>query len=433
MRWIEISSNNPLRGSVVIPGAKNSSLGLIPACCLSNDTIILKNIPNISDVGLVCSICEDIGLKVHKKEDLLIIDPTEIHSAVIEPKKAASYRASYYFIGALLAKFKKVTIGYPGGDNFGSRPIDQHIKGLEALGAKFEFFNDYYTVEAENLIGAVIYLDVISSGATINVLLAAVLADGKTTLHNAARDPEVVDIAVFINKMGGNIKGAGTDIITIEGVKHLTGCIHAVIPDRLIAGSLLMSAGITGGEVTVRDIIPEHLLSCTAKLEEAGLYIETGDSYIRAVPHGRVNGVNVKAAMYPGFATDLQQPLTAMLTGAASHSVIIDTVYPGRFKHCVQLNRMGADIINRDGSIVIPGNRILKGAWVHASDVRAGICLILAGLVAEGTTCITGIEHIERGYVDIVDTFALLGGNIKMCEDGSLREEELYYSIKDMV
>jgi len=429
MRWIEVSNNNPLRGSVIIPGAKNSSLGLIPACCLSNETIVLKNIPNISDVELICDICEDIGLQVHKKENILIIDPSKIHSAVIEPKKAASYRASYYFIGALLAKFKKVAIGYPGGDNFGSRPIDQHIKGLKALGASFKFYNDYYTVEAEKLRGADIYFDVISCGATINVILAAVLADGRTTLHNAARDPEVVDIAIFINKMGGNVKGAGTDTITIEGVKYLTGCTHTVIPDRLIAGSLLMSAGITAGEVTVREAIPEHLLSCTAKLEEAGLYIETGDNFIRAISQGKVNGVNVKAAMYPGFATDLQQPLTAMLVGAASHSVIIDTVYPGRFKHCIQLNRMGADIINRDGSVVIPGNRKLKGTWVHASDIRAGICLILAGLAAEGTTCITGIEHIERGYVNILDTFASLGGNIKMCEDGSLSEEEMYCTL----
>lgn len=433
MRWIEVSNNNPLRGSVVIPGAKNSSLGLIPACCLSNETIILKNIPDISDVQLVCDISEDIGLKVHKKENLLIIDPTKVHSAVIEPKKAASYRASYYFIGALLAKFRKVTIGYPGGDNFGSRPIDQHVKGLEALGARFAFYNDHYTVEAEKLTGADIYFDVISCGATINLLLAAVLAEGKTTLHNAARDPEVVDIAVFINKMGGSIKGAGTDIITIEGVKYLTGCTHAVIPDRLIAGSLLMSAGITGGDVTVKDIIPEHLLSCTAKLEEAGLYIETEDNFIRAIPQGKINGVNIKAAMYPGFATDLQQPLTAMLVGASSHSVIIDTVYPGRFKHCIQLNRMGADIIHRDGSIVVPGNRILKGAWVHASDIRAGISLILAGLAAEGTTCITGVEHIERGYENILDTFASLGANVKMCEDGSLIEEDMYFSLKNMV
>ena len=433
MRWIEISNNKPLTGSIIIPGSKNSSLGLLAACCLCDEIVMLKGIPDISDVRLICDIMKDIGLDVHIKGDLLIVDPTKINSGAIEPEKAAAYRASYYFIGSLLAKFKKVSIGYPGGDNFGSRPIDQHIKGLEALGAKFNFYKDYYTVEAEELKGADIYFDVISSGATINLILAAARADGKTTLHNAARDPEVVDVAVFLNKMGANIKGAGTDTVAIEGVTTLTSCIHTVIPDRLIAGSFLMAAGITGGDITVKDIIPEHLLSCIAKLEEAGLYIETGDSFIRVTAQGKLSGVNVKAAMYPGFATDLQQPLTAMLVGANSHSVIMDAVYPERFKHCVQLNRMGADIINRDGSIVIPGNRTLKGAWVHASDIRAGICLILAAMAAEGTTCITGVEHIERGYVDIVNAFASLGGNIKICEDSSLREEEFESSLRDMV
>ncbi|MBZ9625226.1 UDP-N-acetylglucosamine 1-carboxyvinyltransferase [Clostridium sp. FP2] len=416
MRWLEITRGNPLKGSITIPGSKNSSLPLLAACCLCDEVVILKNIPNISDVSLVCDIAKDIGMKIIIKEDKLILDPSNINSAIIDHNKSADFRASYYFAGALLAKFKRVSIGYPGGDDFGSRPIDQHIKGLEALGAKFNFYKDYYVVQANKLIGADIYLDVISSGATINIMLAAVLAQGKTILRNAAKDPEVVDVAIFLNEMGAFVKGAGTDIITIEGVKSLGGGTHCAIPDRLIAGAYLMAAAITGGDIKASGIIPEHLISCTAKLEEAGVCIEEGNDFIRAYTQGKIQGVNVKATMYPGFATDLQQPLTALLILASSHSVIVDKVYPGRFNHCQELNRMGADIIIKEGSAIIPGNRSLKGAWVNASDVRAGISLILAGLIAEGTTYITGVEHIERGYVNIVKDFLSLGANIKLVE-----------------
>jgi len=416
MRWLEITKGNSLKGSISIPGSKNSSLPLLAACCLCNEKVILKNIPNISDVNLVCDIAENIGMKIIIKADKYILDPSNIYSSLIDHNKSAHFRASYYFAGALIAKFKMVSIGYPGGDDFGSRPIDQHIKGLEALGAKFTFYDDFYEVEADKLIGADIYLDVISSGATINIMLAAVLAEGKTILRNVAKDPEVVDVAIFLNEMGALVKGAGTDIITIEGVKTLGGCTHFAIPDRLIAGSFLMAAAITGGNIKVCGVIPEHLISCTAKLEEAGVCIEGGNNFIRAYTVEKIQGINVKATMYPGFATDLQQPLTSMMIGASSHSVIIDTVYPGRFNHCHELNRMGADIIIKEGSAIIPGNRSLKGAWVNASDVRAGISLILAGLIAEGTTYITGVEHIERGYADIVKDFVSLGANIKLIE-----------------
>jgi len=416
MRWLEITKGNSLTGNISIPGSKNSSLPLLAACCLCDEVVTLKNIPNISDVNLVCDIAEDIGMKIIIKEDKFILDPSNIHSSLIDHNKSAHFRASYYFAGALLAKFKRVSIGYPGGDDFGSRPIDQHIKGLEALGAKFNFYTDYYVVEANKLIGADIYLDVISSGATINIMLAAVLAQGKTILRNVARDPEVVDVAIFLNEMGALVKGAGTDVISIEGVKKLSGCTHFAIPDRLIAGTFLMAAGITGGDIKVCGIIPEHLISCISKLEEAGVCIESGNNFIRAYTEEKIQGINVKATMYPGFATDLQQPLTSMLVSASSHSVIIDTVYPGRFNHCHELNRMGAGIIIKEGSAIIPGNRSLKGAWVNATDVRAGISLILAGLIAEGITYITGVEHIERGYADIVKDFVSLGANIKLVE-----------------
>lgn len=431
MRWIEVKRSGPLKGNIRIPGSKNSSLGILTACCLSDGPVVLKNIPDISDVKLVCDIGRDIGMDIKKSEGTYFIDPTRIHSSVIDLEKAASYRASYYYIGALLHKFKRVSIGYPGGDNFGSRPIDQHIKGLKALGAKFRFYNEYYTVEADRLKGTDIYFDVVTCGATINLLLAAVLAEGRTILRNAARDPEVVDMAVFLNNMGAKIKGAGTDTIIIDGVEGLSGCTYSVIPDRLIAGSFLIGAGATGGSITVNGVIPEHLVSCTSKLEEAGLNLESGDDYVKATSGQGIKGITIKTGMYPGFATDYQQPITAMLLGSQEHSTIIDTVYPGRFSHCQQLNRMGADIILREGSIVVTGGRRLKGTWVHAADVRAGICLILAGLMAEGTTFVTGIEHIERGYTDIVDNFISLGAEIRMCEDKALiPQEEALLTIK---
>lgn len=422
MRYIEVRNKGELKGKITVPGSKNSALALLSACCLASNPITLLNIPDISDVRLLCMLGEEIGLKVESIGATYVLDPSTLHSSVISPSKSSSYRAAYYFVGALLSKFKIVTIGYPGGDDFGSRPIDQHIKGLEALGARFTFYDNYYTVEADKLTGADIYFDLITSGATINVMLAAVLAEGRTVLRNAARDPEVVDTAIFLQKMGARIRGAGTEVITIDGVKELNGCTHSVIPDRLVAASFLMAAGTAGGDITVENIIPEHLFSCTAKLEEAGLGLEYGEDYIRAYKYQEFNGINVKTAMYPGFATDLQQPLTAMLIGANEHSIITDTVYPERNNHCIQLNKMGADIIIRDDHFVISGKRKLLGTWVNASDLRAGICLILAGLSAKGTTYITGIEHIERGYSDIVAAFVSLGADITICDDSNMME-----------
>lgn len=419
---MEVKNRGALNGKVTVPGSKNSALALISACCMAGEAVILKNVPDISDVSLLCEIGQEIGLRVERIGETCIINPKGLHSSIISPERSASYRAAYYFAGALLSKFKIVSIGYPGGDNFGSRPIDQHIKGLEALGAKFTFYKDYYTVKAEKLTGTDIFFDVITSGATINVMLAAVFAEGRTVLRNAARDPEVVDTAILLQKMGAKIRGAGTSEITIDGVEALGGCTHTVIPDRLVAGSFLMAAAVTGGQITVENIIPEHLFPCTAKLEEAGLGIEFGVDYIRAFKYKEYNGIKVKTAMFPGFATDLQQPLTTMLVGAQSHSTVTDTIYPGRYNHCLQLNKLGADIIIRNDCFVIPGKRKLSGAWVQASDVRAGICLILAGLCATGTTYITGVEHIERGYSNIVEAFTSLGADIILCESADIME-----------
>lgn len=427
MRYMEVKRCHELTGSVKAPGSKNSSLGLIAACCLCDEKVILRNIPDILDLKVIYEIAKEIGLNIIDKKEYVEVDSSSIDSSIIDHKKSSSFRASYYFIGALLQKFKRVSIGYPGGDNFGSRPIDQHIKGFEAMGARFNFYNDYYEVKAENLHGADIYFDVITSGATINVMLAAVKAEGRTILRNAAKDPEIVDIAVFLNKMGAKIRGAGTNIIIIDGVKYLRGCEHSVIPDRLIAGAFLMAAGITGGCITVEDIIPEHLDSCISKLIETGMDFEIGENYITVHSYDRPRGVNVKTGMYPRFATDFQQPITAMLTVANGNSTIADTIFPGRFNHCTQLNRMGADIIIKEGSAVIPGRRVLKGNWVHATDVRAGMCLILAGLGAEGSTYITGVEHIERGYSDIAKAFNCLGTSIMLSDI----DDDLNYIYKD--
>lgn len=412
MRYLEVKHSAPLSGTIKVPGSKNSSLALIPACCLADEPIILKNIPYILDVKRVFEISKDIGLGIAKKEDNLILDPTRIKNSVIAPQKASAYRASYYFIGALLHKFKKVSIGYPGGDNFGYRPIDQHISGLKALGARFSFYNNHYIVEAEELIGTEITFDKLTFGGTINVMLAAVKAKGSTILKNAAKDPEIEDLASFLNKMGANIKGAGSDTIYIEGVNTLKSCIHSVIPDRLIAGAFLMAAGATDGMIKIENVIPAHLASCLQKLKEAGLSLEIKENSILGYANNKLKGISVEADMYPEFATDFQQPLTAMLVQAHGASTIVDKVYPGRFNHCRELNKLGANIEINENKALIPGKSFLVGNWVKATDVRAGICLILAGLCAEGITYITGVEHIERGYENIVKDFTSLGADM---------------------
>ncbi|KIL39993.1 UDP-N-acetylglucosamine 1-carboxyvinyltransferase [Gordoniibacillus kamchatkensis] len=413
MRWIEVGRSLELKGSIKIPGSKNSALALLAAACLADEPVTLLGIPSIADIKVISQIGREIGLIISSdRPGEVRVDPRYIEHACIDPHKSSTFRTAYYFIGALLAKFGKVSVGYPGGDDFVHRPIDQHIKALTMMGARFTFHNDYYEVEAAQLKGTTIYFDTITSGATINSMLAAVRAQGCTVLQNAARDPEVTDTANFLNQMGAKITGAGTDTIRIEGVSHLTSCTYTVIPDRLIAGAFLISAGITNGTVTVQDVIPEHLTSCIHKLQEIGLHVEAGDNFVTAHSTGIVRATRVRAAMYPGFPTDLQQPLTALLTQASGKSIVADTVFQNRFNHAYQLKRMGADIKIRSGVAFIKGGTRLKGAYVHASDIRAGICLILAGLAADGTTSIAGVHHIERGYENVVEAFSSLGANI---------------------
>lgn len=423
MRWIEVKPAGPLNGCVHIPGSKNSSLALLAAASLADGLVTLEGIPDIDDVKLIAQIGKDIGLTITRlPSGELVLDPRYIHSAIIDPGKASAYRASYYFAGALLAKFGRVTVGFPGGDNFVSRPIDQHMKAFQALGATVEFRDDHYIVEAKALRGADIYFDTVTSGATVNAILAAVRAQGRTNLYHAAVDPEVVDTAAFLNGLGARIYGAGTDRIRIEGVPYLDGGRHTVIPDRLVAGAFLMSAGITGGTVTVKDVIPEHLGACIAKLSEAGLEMEWDESSITARRTGQIRATRVRATMYPGFATDLQQPMTALLTQAKGRSIVTERVYPNRFNHVPQLRRMGAEIEVRGESAFIQGGRPLMGDWVHATDVRAGTCLVLAGLVAEGCTRITGVEHLERGYEDVIGSFRALGAKLSLHERETERD-----------
>lgn len=414
MRWLEVNSSKPLNGKIRAPGSKNSSLALLAACCLAEEPVQLTNIPEISDIKIVIKILESIGATIEKQNQAYIIDTRNITTAEIDPGLSSSFRAAYYFVGALLARHHKVSIGYPGGDNFVSRPIDQHLKGLRALGAKITQYDDYYTVEAEELNGSEIFFDVMSCGATINIMLAAVLANGKTVLYNAAKDPEVVDTAVILNKMGARIYGAGTDTIRIQGVSQLGGCVHSAAPDRLISGAYLIGAGITGGTLTIEDAIPEHLEPCMAKLTEIGLDFEQTESSITVHGGGRIRATRIRTGKYPMFESDFQQPVTVLLLKANGRSTISDRIYPKRFNHCEQLNRMGADISVKNGIARINSHRQLTGTWVHACDIRAGTALVLAGLLAEGTTRITGIEHIERGYEDIVRDFRLLGADISM-------------------
>lgn len=422
MRWLEVNCSKPLNGSLKVPGSKNSSLALLAACCLADEPVYMSNIPEISDIKVVFQILRGLGASVEKQNSAYIIDPRSINTAEISPELSSAFRAAYYFAGALLVKHHKVSIGYPGGDNFVSRPIDQHIKGLKALGADITCFDNYYTVKADKLSGAEIFFDVMTCGATINVMLAAVLASGKTTLYNAARDPEVVDTAILLNKMGARIYGAGTDTIRIQGVTQLGGCSHNAAPDRLIAGAYLMAGGITKGTLTVEDVIPEHLAACMAKLTEIGLQFETSESSITVHGDARIKATRIRTGKFPMFESDFQQPATVLLLKAAGRSVLSDRIYPRRFNHCDQLNRMGADISVKNGIARINSHRKLTGSWVHAGDIRAGTALVLAGLMAEGTTRITGIEHIERGYEDIVRDFRQLGADISLLTDDGLSE-----------
>lgn len=427
MRWLEVKQTENLSGSVIVPGSKNSSLALIAAAILGDTPSRLEGIPDIYDIRAIAMIGKRIGLKLEK--DLsghFMVDSSHVHSSHLDQALTSSFRASYYFVGGLLSKYKKVSLGYPGGDNFVDRPIDQHIKIFKAFGAKVELGEKDYTVEAEKLIGADIYFDVLTSGATINAILLAALASGKTNLYNCAKDPEVVDTCNMLNRMGAKITGAGTDSISIHGVNSLVGCNYKVIPDRLIAGAFMMTVGITGGTIALNNVIPEHLSSTISKLKEVGIDFEIDDEKIIVNSMGKVRATRVRTGMYPIFNSDIQQPMTSLLLKAQGNSIVTEKVFPHRFSHIAQLNRLGAEIQVKNNSAFIKGGRTLHGGLVHATDVRAGTCLIMAGLQSDQVTKITGIEHIERGYEDVVKLFDQAGMKLEIRESESNMDGKEY-------
>ncbi|WP_086444640.1 UDP-N-acetylglucosamine 1-carboxyvinyltransferase [Candidatus Enterococcus lemimoniae] len=422
MKKIVINGNRPLTGEVSISGAKNSAVALIPAAILADSPVTLDGVPDIQDVHSLIEILEIMGAKTTFTDNTLVIDPTEIVSVPMPKGKINSLRASYYFMGSLLGKFGEGVVGLPGGCYLGPRPIDLHIKGFEALGAKVT--NEHgamYLRAEEGLQGTRIFMDMVSIGATINVMLAAVKAEGKTIIENAAREPEIIDVATLLNNMGANIRGAGTDIIRIEGVETLHGCRHSIIPDRIEAGTYLALAAAMGEGVKVRNVIYEHLESFIAKLQEMGVKMTIEEDMIEVHPSHDLKMTTVKTYPYPGFATDLQQPITPLMMKAKGTGEVIDSIYAQRTKHIPELVRMGADASIEGNMIVINGPTQLHGAEVVASDLRAGACLVIAGLMATGTTTIYNVEYILRGYDHIIEKLTALGADIQMIET----EEEI--------
>lgn len=409
----KITGGKPLQGSIKVSGAKNSAVALIPASILADSPVTIEGLPEISDVVTLQALLEDIGGKVEFNKGTMTIDPTEMISMPLPNGNVKKLRASYYMMGAMLGRFKHAVIGLPGGCHLGPRPIDQHIKGFEALGAKVTNEHGAIYLRAEELRGAKIYLDVSSVGATINIMLAAVLATGRTTIENAAKEPEIIDVATLLSNMGAKIKGAGTNVIRIDGVEKLNGTRHTIIPDRIEAGTFMIMAAAAGDGVTIENVIPFHVEALTAKLREMGVDIVEGEEQIFIPKSRNLQAVDVKTLVYPGFPTDLQQPFSVLLTQAAGPSVITDTVYSARFKHIDELTRMNADARVEGRSAILAGPTPLQAATVRASDLRAGAALVIAGLVADGVTEVQEIQHIERGYSSLIKKLQGIGADIR--------------------
>ncbi|MGX7173768.1 UDP-N-acetylglucosamine 1-carboxyvinyltransferase [Enterococcus ratti] len=419
MKKIVIEGDRLLTGEVTISGAKNSAVALIPAAILADSPVILEGVPDIQDVHSLIEILKIMGAKVHFSQNILEIDPRGIVSVPMPSGKINSLRASYYFMGTLLGKFGEAVVGLPGGCYLGPRPIDLHVKGFEALGASVtnEHGAMYLRTKAQKLQGTRIFMDVVSVGATINIMLAAVKAKGQTVIENAAREPEIIDVATLLNNMGAKVRGAGTDIIRIEGVEKLHGCRHFIIPDRIEAGTYLALAAAIGKGIKIKNVIYEHLESFIAKLQEMGVNMTIREDEIEVFPSTNLKAVNVMTYPYPGFATDLQQPLTPLLLMTQGTVELIDTIYAKRIKHVPELVRMGADISVEGNLIIMNGPNELHGTEVVASDLRAGACLVIAGLLARGTTTIYNVEYILRGYDHIVEKLSALGAEIKIVEE----------------
>ncbi len=416
MKILEITGGEKLSGTIRISGAKNSAVALIPAAILADEKVTICNIPEITDTDNLCSILNHLGVSTKRASESIIIDPTKMKNNEIDEEFSKKLRASYYFMGALLGKYKKAVMHFPGGCSIGARPIDLHLKGFEALGAKVTIDNNRYIVEAERLIGCPIYLDIASVGATINIMLAAVKAEGRTTIDNAAKEPEIVNVATFLNSMGAHITGAGTSTITIDGTANLKGCFHEVIPDRIEAGTYLIIGSLCGENLKIDNIIPEHLDSLISKLQEIGVQLEIGADYITVTRGTNYKPTSIKTAVYPGFPTDLQQPFSIILTQCNGKCKIEETIFENRFMQVPYLCQMGADITVKNQTSTIIGPSKLKGREVVATDLRAGASLVAAALIATDTTMITNVEHILRGYENIVEKLTQVGAKIKSRE-----------------
>lgn len=417
MHRIIIEGNNRLNGKIKISGSKNSAVALVPAAVLCDEIVTIANVPNISDINALDEILAHLGAKVTREQDVIRIDSSNIENKIIPEDIAKKLRASYYFMGALLSRFKKVEMYFPGGCSIGARPINLHLKGFEALGAKVEEKENLFIITADKLKGAKINLDFASVGATINLMLAAVKAEGTTVISNAAKEPHIVNVATFLNNMGAKISGAGTSEIKIIGVEHLHSCFHEVVPDYIETGTYMILASAIGDDMVIENIIPDHVESLISKLEEAGVPMEIGFDYIRIQAPKELEPVNIKTQVYPGFPTDLQQPMATLLTQANGKSIINETIWENRFLNLNELNKMGATTeVLTDSKALIIGPTKLKAREVMATDLRAGASLVIAGLIAEGTTIIDNADYILRGYEGIVEKLTKVGAKIRLEE-----------------
>ena len=419
MEKLVITGKTPLKGEVTISGAKNAAVAIIPATLLINGVCTIENLPNISDVKLYCDILKDLGSKIEwKSANEVVIDNRNITNSTASLETTRKFRASYYLIGALLGRCKEAKVGIPGGCNLGARPIDQHIKGFEALGAEVEVAQGNIYAKANDLNGTTIYMDVVSVGATINIMLASVLAKGTTIIDNAAKEPHIVDVANFLNTMGADIRGAGTDIIKIKGVSELKGnSTYSVVPDQIEAGTFMLAAIATKGDVTIKNCITKHLECITAKIIEIGGNVDANGDHLRVWCDKRTSKANIKTLPYPGFPTDLQPQMGVVLSLSEGTSIINESIWESRFQYTDELRKMGANITAQSKTAVFEGVEELYGAPVYATDLRAGAALIIAGIAANGTTEIYNLEHIDRGYENIEEKFRKLGAKIERVKE----------------
>lgn len=408
-----MKGGNPLRGEVVISGAKNAALGIVAGALLTDEEVIIENLPDVRDINVMLEALRAIGAKVRRIESHVVsIQADQLSMKSVDDDAIRRIRASYYFIGALLGKYHQAKVALPGGCAIGERPIDQHIKGFTALGAEVEISDGYFVAKAEELVGQHIYLDVVSVGATINLMLAAVLADGQTIIENVAKEPHIVDVANFLNSMGANIRGAGTDTIRIRGVERLHGTTYGVIPDQIEAGTFMCAAAVTRGNILIKNIIPKHMESIAAKLRDMGNTVYEGDEEIQVIGGEKQRGTKIKTLPYPGFPTDMQPQIAVTLALAEGKSTVTESIFENRFLYVEELKKMGADITVEDRVATILGQEKLRGATLHALDLRAGAALVLAGLAAEGITVLEDIGYIRRGYEFFEKKLMNLGAKI---------------------